>query len=219
MFPEWTDGVAKAVGNGLVTTLLLAAVILVASGVFGVLLGMLYTVPFKPLRLLLRGYIEFWRGLPMLVTIFLIFFGLPVIGVMTEPFVAAAIALSLWGSANLAEIVQGAINSLPEGQNRAAAALGMPWHHRMLSVLLPQAARRALPPTIGIVTILIQSTTLASLVGLREGVSAARQQMERLTLFSGDSHATTIFGVLMLVFFVICFPLSVWAKRAERRLD
>lgn len=155
----------------------------------------------------------------MLVTIFLAFFGLPILGVTTEPFVAAAIALTLWGSANLAEIVQGSLNSLPEGQSRAAAALGLPWYDRMAHVLVPQALRRALPPSIGIITILIQSTTLASLVGLNEGVAAARQQMERLILFEGDSHSTAIFGSLMVVFFIVCYPLSVWAKRAERRMS
>lgn len=218
MFPDWVQGVALAVGNGLVTTLSLAGVLIVGSIVGGVIIGVFYTIPFRPLQALLRIYIEFWRGLPMLVTIFLIFFGLPVLGIKTEPFVAAAIALVLWGSANLGEIVQGALNSLPPGQTSAAKALGLPWRHRMVHVLIPQAVRRALPPSIGIITILIQSTTLASLVGLNESVSSARQQMERLTLFDGDSHAIAIFGSLMIIFFIICFPLSLWAKRAERRM-
>jgi polar amino acid transport system permease protein len=96
-----------------------------------------------------RAYVEVWRGLPIIITLFFIFFVLPLIGLEVDTFVAAAVGLTLWGSANVAEVVRGAVQSVPRGQSEAAAALGFPWPRRMRFVILPQATRRALPPLVG----------------------------------------------------------------------
>jgi len=216
--PAWVGPVASYVGQGLVTTLLLSLVSIVASVAIGVVLGTLLTLPSVVVRALVRVYVEVWRGLPIIITLFFIFFVLPVIGVDVDTFAAAAVGLTLWGSANVAEVVRGAVQSVPRGQFEAGAALGFGWRPRMRYVILPQATRRALPPLVGLVVNLTQQTSLAAVIGLLDVLEASQRSIERLTLTGGQTHAVEILGAVLLVFFVICLPLTVLSRRLERRL-
>lgn len=216
--PAWVGPVASYVGQGLVTTLLLSLVSIVASVAIGVVLGTLLTLPSVVVRALVRVYVEVWRGLPIIITLFFIFFVLPVIGVDVDTFVAAAVGLTLWGSANVAEVVRGAVQSVPRGQFEAGAALGFGWRPRMRYVILPQATRRALPPLVGLVVNLTQQTSLAAVIGLLDVLEASQRSIERLTLTGGQTHAVEILGAVLLVFFVICLPLTVLSRHLERRL-
>src|ERR687885_249112 len=132
--------------TGLKETARLAALAILGSAGVGIVLGPLLTIRFLPLRALIRGYIEVWRGLPIIVTIFLIYFALPSWGIRFNPFTAAAIGLSLWGSAQVAEATRGAVESITREQHEAAAALGFGWVGRHAYVVLPQAVRRLIPP-------------------------------------------------------------------------
>ncbi|HEY2672202.1 MAG TPA: amino acid ABC transporter permease [Rugosimonospora sp.] len=216
--PPWVSPVASYLAGGLRTTALLAVVSVVASVVVGTLLGTLLTLPSRLVRAVVRAYVEIWRGLPIIIILFFIFFVLPIIGVRVDTFVAAAIGLSLWGSANMAEVVRGAVQSVPTGQAEAAAALGFSWAGRMRHVILPQATRRALPPLIGLVVNLTQQTSLAAVIGLLDILEASQRSIERLTLAGGNAHAVPILGAVLAVFFVVCLPLTMLSRWFERRL-
>ncbi len=219
--PDWVGPVAEYVFRvGLVNTLKISAMALVGSTVIGIVLGTLLTIRFLPLQGLIRLYIEVWRGLPILVTIFMIFFLLPVLSPqlqIDDPLIAAAIGLTLWGSAQVAEATRGAVVSIPREQHEAASALGFGWIGRHTYVILPQALRRLLPPTVGLLVNIIQNTTIAQVIGAPELLEASERQVERLT-FEGQNHAIEIYGAVMVIFFVISFPLTRLAKYLERRL-
>jgi polar amino acid transport system permease protein len=203
---------------GLKETLRISVVAVAGSAVFGVLLGTLLTVRFLPLRAAIRLYIEVWRGLPIIVTIFLIFFALPSLNLRFSAFAAASVGLALWGSAQVAEATRGAVQSIPREQHEAAAALGFSWIGRHRYVILPQAFRRLLPPLVSLLVNVIQNSTLAAIIGVAELLETGNRSLERLTLANGDSHAFAILGGVMACFFVISFPLTRLARVLERRL-
>ena len=223
--PEWVEPSARYIlETGLPVTLRIAAFSVVASAIVGVLLGTLLTIDFLPSRALIRLYIEVWRGLPIIVTIFIVFFVFPVAGSQFEfgPVTSATIALSLWGSAQVAEATRGAVQSIPREQNEASAALGFGWIGRHTFVILPQALRRLLPPVVGLLVGIIQNTTLAQVIGATELLFAGKIQYERIAtpppVGIGEFHAIEIYGAIALLFFLISFPLTRLAIYLERRL-
>ena len=168
LMPDWVEPVARYIlTEGLPATLWVSAIAVVGSGLIGVVLGTLLTIEFRPLRALIRLYIEVFRGLPILVTVFIVYFGLPMISTTLEfgPLTATAIALILWGSAQVAEATRGAVQSIPREQHEAAAALGFGWLGSHRSVILPQALRRLLPPLVSLLVNIIQNSTLAAVIG------------------------------------------------------
>ena len=190
----------------------------------GVVLGTLITIKFLPLQALIRLYIEVFRGLPILVTVFIVYFGLPEISAALKfaPLTAASIALVLWGSAQVAEATRGAVQSIPREQHEAAAALGFGWTGRHAFVILPQALRRLLPPFVSLLVNIIQNSTLAQVIGGIEILQAAKSQNERLSfpepIGIGEIHAFEIFAGVMILFFLISFPLTRLAAVLEKRL-
>jgi polar amino acid transport system permease protein len=218
--PDWVEPVARYMfEEGLRNTLQIAAISLVGSMLVGITLGTLLTIRFLPLRGLIRLYIEVWRGLPILVTIFIIFFALPSVSgaLRFDPLTAAAIGLILWGSAQVAEATRGAVESIPREQHEAAAALGFGWVGRHAFVILPQALRRLLPPMVSLLVNIIQNTTIAQVIGAAELLETGERQVERLT-FEGENHALEIYAAVMVVFFLISFPLTRLSAYLERRL-
>ena len=217
--PDWVGPVAHClVHTGLPETVKLAALAVVGAAIVGIVLGTLLTIRWLPLQALIRLYIEVWRGLPIVVTIFFVYFSLPTIDIRFNAFKAAALALILWGSAQVAEATRGAVQSIPREQHEAAAALGFGWVGRHAFVILPQALRRLLPPLVGLLVNVIQNTTVAFVIGVAEILQAGQRQVERLTLETGDPHAFEIFGAVMIAFFLISFPLTRLAAYLERRL-
>jgi polar amino acid transport system permease protein len=221
--PGWVDPVAHYMLHvGLPMTLRIAAYAVVGSISIGIVLGTLMTIRFRPLQGFIRLYIEIWRGLPIIVTIFLVYYALPTAPVIHHRFAAvtgAALGLTLWGSAQVAEATRGAVQSIPREQHEAAAALGFGWIGGHRSVILPQALRRLLPPLVSLVANIIQNTTIASLIGVTELLATGQRSIERLQLTPpGDSHAFAIYGALLVLFFCISFPLTRLAIYLERRL-
>ena len=219
---DWFRPVAEyMLREGLPETLRLAAIAVTASVVVGVLLGVLMTIKFRPLQRLIRLYVEVWRGLPILVTVLFIYwlpdYSVGPFDVRLNAYMSAAVALSLWGSAQVAEATRGAVQSIPKEQHDAAAALGFGWAGRQSFVIFPQALRRLLPPLVGLVVNIIQNTTIVQVIGAPEILETAERQVERLT-FEGQEHAIEIYGAIMVVFFVISFPLTRLAAYLERRL-
>jgi His/Glu/Gln/Arg/opine family amino acid ABC transporter permease subunit len=221
--PDWVRPVADYMFHeGLKNTARIAVLAVVGSTVVGVLLGTLMTIKFWPLRALIRLYIEIWRGLPILVTIFLVYYALPTTPVIHHRFGAilgAAIGLALWGSAQVAEATRGAVQSIPREQHEAASALGFGWLGRHRSVILPQASRRLLPPLVSLLANVIQNTTIASLIGVTELLATGQRSIERLQFEPGaNSHAFAIYAAVLVSFFCISFPLTRLAIFLERRL-
>ena len=224
-WPPWAEPVARYIlTDGLPNTLWVSAVAVVGSVVIGVTLGTLLTIGFAPSQALIRGYIEVFRGLPILVTVFIVYLGLPALtqSLKFSPLLGAAIALVLWGSAQVAEATRGAVQSIPREQHEAASALGFGWVGTHGFVILPQALRRLLPPLVGLLVNIIQNSTLAQAIGGIELLQASKSQVERLTFFPpagiGEIHAVEIFGGVMILFFLISFPLTRLAAMLEKRL-
>jgi polar amino acid transport system permease protein len=221
--PDWFRPVAEyMLREGLPETLRLSVIAVTASLVVGLLLGTLMTIRFRPSQWLIRFYIEVWRGLPILVTVLFIYW-LPVYHVgsteiQLNAYMSAAVALSLWGSAQVAEATRGAVQSITKEQHEAASALGFGWVGRHRFVILPQALRRLLPPMVSLLVNIIQNTTIAFVIGVNEFLQAGNRQFENLTTQTGDGHPIAIFGFVMLVFFVISFPLTRLAAHLEKRL-
>lgn len=218
--PDWISPVARyMLEEGLRNTLQISAIALIGSTIIGITLGTLLTIRFLPLSAAIRFYIEVWRGLPILVTIFIIFFLLPALSptLRFSALTAAAIGLILWGSAQVAEATRGAVISIPREQHEAASALGFGWVGRHAFVILPQALRRLLPPMVGLLVNIIQNTTIAQVIGAAELLETGERQVERLT-FEGQNHALEIYAAVMVVFFLISFPLTRLAAYLERRL-
>jgi polar amino acid transport system permease protein len=234
--PEWAQPVADFIlQTGLKNTLIIAAVSVVLSIVVGVVLGTLLTIRFRPLQAAIRLYIEMWRGLPIIVTIFLLFFALPTLadelhfeGLRLNPLRAATLGLALWGSAQIAEATRGAVQSIPKEQHEASAALGFGWVGRHVFVILPQALRRLLPPLVSLSVNVIQNSTLGAIIGVHEVLQTAKLSTERLavptvdpatlSIEGGDSHAFEIYVAIFILFFAISFPLTRLAAFLERRL-
>lgn len=217
--PEWAGPVAHyMLHTGLVITVKISLAAVAGSALLGIALGTLMTLRLVGVRPAIRLYIEVWRGLPIIVTIFLIYFGLPSLHVKLTAFNATWIGLTLWGSAQIAEATRGAIQSVPREQHEAAAALGFGWPGTMRNVILPQALRRLLPPLVSLLVNVIQNTTIASLIGVAEVLQAGQRSVERLQLTPpSNSHAFEIYGGVMVLFFVISFPLTRLAAWLERR--
>jgi polar amino acid transport system permease protein len=223
--PSWVEPVWRYIlTEGLPATLLISAIAVVGSALIGIVLGTLLTIEWRLSRLLIRFYIEVFRGLPILVTVFIVYFGLPSVDPALEfgAITATSIALILWGSAQVAEATRGAVQSIPREQHEAAAALGFGWVGRHRSVILPQAYRRLLPPGVSLLVNIIQNSTLAAVIGGIELLQAAKSQSERLTFFPpagiGEIHAAEIFAGVMVIFFLISFPLTRLAAYLEKRL-
>jgi polar amino acid transport system permease protein len=223
--PDWVGPVADYVlQEGLPATLRVSAISVLGAATIGVLLGTLITIRFLPLQALIRLYIEVFRGLPILVTVFLVHFGLPAVSpsLEFEALNSGTIALVVWGSAQVAEATRGAVQSIPHEQHEAAAALGFGWSGRHSYVILPQAFRRLLPPLVSLLVNIIQNSTLVGVIGGLDILDAGKRQNERLFGFPpigiGEIHAAEIFTAIAILFFLISFPLTRLAAYLEKRL-
>lgn len=234
--PDWAEPVVDYIIHvGLRNTLIISAISVVLALVIGVLLGTLLTIKFLPLQAAIRLYIEIWRGLPIIVTIFLLYFALPTLSdeagipaLNLDPLRATILGLALWGSAQIAEATRGAVQSIPKEQHEASAALGFGWVGRHVNVILPQALRRLIPPLVGLSVGVIQNSTLGSIIGVPEVLETASRSVNRLavptvdpatlTIEGGDPHALEIYLFVFAIFFVISFPLTRLAAYLEKRL-
>src|SRR4029453_15512813 len=189
--PDWFRPVAEyMLREGLPETLRIAALALVASVAIGIVLGTLMKIRFPSVPWLTRFYVEVWRGLPILVTVLFIFwlpaFDVAGFHVQLSAYQSGVVALSLWGSAQIAEATRGAVQSIPKEQHEAAAALGFGWIGRQTFVIFPQALRRLLPPMVGLLVKLIQNSTLAQILGVPELLETAERSTERLSFPTVD---------------------------------
>jgi polar amino acid transport system permease protein len=193
-------------------TLLLSLVAFIGGGVGGLLVALARTSEIKGLRLVSMAYIKVFQGTPLLMQLFLAFFVPGIFGFNVDPWTAAALGLSLNASAFLGEIWRGSIEIVPQGQWEAARALALRYAPRMFLVIIPQAIRIAIPPTIGFLVQLIKGTSLASIIGFVELTRAAQ------VINNATFRPFTIFTLVAAIYFLICWPLSVYSRVMERKL-
>jgi polar amino acid transport system permease protein len=193
-------------------TLVLSAIAFVGGGALGLAVALSRTARAVALRLAAAAYIALLQGVPLLMVIFLAYFGVGLIGLQIPPFTAAAIALTLYAAAFLGEIWRGAIEAIPRQQWEAAAALGIAPPSIFIHVIAPQAVRIAIPPTVGFLVQLIKNTSLASIIGFIE-LARAGQLVNNSTF-----QPFRVFIVVAAIYFALCYPLSLLSRRLERRL-
>ncbi|MGW9232008.1 amino acid ABC transporter permease [Pseudorhizobium sp. NPDC055634] len=190
-------------------TIALSAIAFAGGGVGGLMIALARVSDIKPLRIAALGFIRVFQGTPLLMQLFLVFFGMNIMGLAINPWIAASIALTLHASAFLGEIWRGCIEAVPSGQREAATALGLRYYNRMRYIILPQAARIAVAPTVGFLVQLIKGTSLAAIIGFTE---LTRQgQIINNATFS----PFLVFGTVAAIYFVLCWPLSLLAQRME----
>lgn len=193
-------------------TVLLSLIAFAGGGVVGLIIALSRTTENKIARALSMGFIQLFRGTPLLLQLFLVFFGAPVIGLDINPWLAAAVALTLNGGAFLGEIWRGCIESVPRGQWEAAEALGLSYWNKMRDVVLPQAAKVAVPPTVGYLVQIVKGTSLAAIIGFTE-LTRAGQIINNVTF-----QPMVVFSIVAVLYFMLCWPLSLLAANMERRL-
>lgn len=199
--------------RGLQATLMLSAIAFIAGGVFGLLVALARTSGVRILQGISSIYIDFFQGTPMLLQLFLAYYGLPVLGFQINPWTAVTIGLTLHASAYLGEIWRGGIQAVPLGQTEAAAALGLSYLHRLKDIVLPQALRLSLAPTVGFSVQLIKGTSLAAIIGFVELSRSAQ-------IVSSTTYKPLLaYGVAGIFYFAICFPLSVYSTRLAKRYN
>ncbi|HEX6011421.1 MAG TPA: amino acid ABC transporter permease [Geminicoccaceae bacterium] len=197
--------------KGLAVTLQVSALIVLLSLVVGVLLGVALVYGPWPLRLLIRAYSDFIRGIPVLILIFAVYYGLPALKVNLSNLVAAVAALTMFTTAQVIETTRGAIQSVHHGQMEAGKAIGLSFGQRLLYVVFPQALRRFLPPWINSVTDAVKGSALVSLVGVVDLMLAIQQVIGRVY------EPMPLYLLGAAIYFAINYSLSSLSRRLEQR--
>jgi len=199
--------------SGLKWTLLLSLMGFVGGAVGGVLVALGRSSENPWFRTVCAGFIEVFRGTPLLMQLFVVFYGLSVLGFSFSAWASAAICLTLHASAFLGEIWRGSIQALPAGQSEAARALGLHYWPRMVYVVLPQALKISLPATVGFSVQLLKGTSLASIVGFTE-------LMRSGSIVSNTTfNPLVVYSIVAALYFLFCWPLSLFGRRMEQRLS
>ncbi|MGR7922994.1 amino acid ABC transporter permease [Zobellella denitrificans] len=194
-------------------TVALSLVAFVGGALVGLLLTALRLTGRRPLQWLVRIYVELFQGTPLLMQLFLAFFGLAMLGLDISAWAAAALALTLFTSAFLTEIWRGCIDTLPRGQWEAARCLGLGFGQTLSRVILPQAVRVALAPTVGFSVQVVKGTALASIIGFVELTKAGTM------LNNATFEPFKVFALVALLYFALCYPLSLASQYLEKKFN
>jgi polar amino acid transport system permease protein len=195
-------------------TLLLALVAFVGGGLAGLAVALMRTAPWAPLRWIASLYVQLFQGTPLLMQLFIAYYGIIVLfNIAIEAWPAVAMAFTLYASAFLGEIWRGAIQAIPRQQWEAADCLALGHWSKLRYAILPQAVRIAIPPTVGFLVQLIKATSVASIIGFVE-LTRAGQLMTNVTF-----QPMVIYPVVALLYFCVCWPLSMLSQQLERRID
>jgi polar amino acid transport system permease protein len=193
-------------------TLLLSAIAFVGGGIVALILLVISLGRYKKAKLAVKLYVELFQSTPLLMQLFLVYFGLPLLNIDVSAWLAVTVCLTLYSSAFLTDIWRSSVEALPHGQWDGSASLGLHYFAQLRLVILPQATRMAIPPTVGFLVQLVKSTALASIVGYHELTKTAQ------ILTNATFQPFVIFGLVALMYFFICYPLTRWSRGLERRL-
>lgn len=203
--------------KGLSVTLRVSLLSVALSVFFGLIFGWIMTKKSPIIKVLSKIYLEFMRLMPQLVLLFIVYFGMArALGIHISGFNAAIIVFTLWGTAEMGDLVRGAISSIPKHQYEAAASIGLTRLQTMGYVVLPQALRRLIPQAMNLVTRMIKTTSLIALIGVVEVIKTGQQIVEAVRL-EFTSAALWIYLVILILYFLVCYPLSKWAGHLEKK--
>ena len=193
-------------------TILLALAAMVGGGLLGLVVAIARVLPIRPLNWLAIGYINLIQGTPLLGQLFVFFFGLPIIGLTVDAWTAALASLSIYASAFFGEIWRGSLQSVSQRQWEAGASLGLTYPQRLTHVIIPQAVRISIPPTVGFLVQLVKNTSLAALIGFIELTRASQ------IITSATFAPLPVYLTAAAIYFVLCFSLSQFSQKLERRM-
>ncbi|HSI52498.1 MAG TPA: amino acid ABC transporter permease [Ramlibacter sp.] len=194
-------------------TVALSLIAFIGGGLVGLALLVARLTSSKWAHRFVGGYVQLFQGTPLLMQLFLAYFGIALFGINTSPWVAAALALTLYTSAFLTEIWRGCVAAIPKGQWEAAQSLAMNFGEQLRHVVLPQATRIAIPPTVGFLVQVIKGTALASVIGFVELTKAGTM------ITNATFKPFVVYSCVALLYFALCFPISLYAKTLERRFQ
>ena len=193
-------------------TVSLSLIAFIGGGGVG-LLRLLVRLSHNPAaRMAVGAYVQLFQGVPLLVQLFLAYYGMGLLGINTSAWVAAAAGLTLYTSAFLTEIWRGCVESVPRGQWEASQSLALNFREQVRYVILPQAVRMAIPPTVGFLVQVIKGTALASVIGFMELTKVGK------TIANATFNPFLVFSCVALMYFVLCYPVSRYAKSLERKM-
>lgn len=193
-------------------TVVLSLIAFVCGGLLGLGLLVLRLSKLPGAVKAVAVYVQVFQGTPLLMQIFLTYFGLALMGFDTSPMVAACVCLTLYSAAYLCDIWRGCVDSVAKGQWEASASLAMSFTEQLRHVILPQALRLGIAPTAGFMVQIIKGTALTSVIGFIE-ITKAGQLIANATF-----EPFLVYGCVAALYFVLCFPLSLWSQRLERRM-
>jgi polar amino acid transport system permease protein len=202
---------------GLWVTIRISLIAVLISLVLGTLLGMVMTLKNPVTKAITKVYLEFIRIMPQLVLLFLVYFGLTkAFGINLSGELSAIIVFTLWGTAEMGDLVRGALISIPKHQYESGAAIGLSKLQIYRYIIIPQTLRRLIPLAINLTTRMIKTTSLVVLIGVVEVLKVAQQIIEGNRYTVPDS-ALWIYGTIFLLYFFACWPISLLAKHLEKK--
>ncbi len=203
--------------GGLGVTIRIAAISVVFSIFLGFLFGILMTVKIKPVKIICKIYLEFMRIMPQMVLLFIAYFGLThAFGISMSGEAASILVFTLWGTAEMGDLVRGALETMPKHQYESGRAIGLTERQIFAYIIIPQTLKRLIPLSMNLITRMIKTTSLVVFVGVIEVVKIGQQIIEanRLTI---PSASIAVYAVIFFMYFIVCWPLSFAASKIEKR--
>lgn len=215
-----TEGInMQRLFGGLLVTARIAFISIIVGSLLGFILGLIRTSKSSVLRFVCRFYLEVFRIIPILVWLFVVYFGVTsMLDIHLDGELVAVIIFSLWGAAEMSDIVRGALESLPKHQIESGRAIGLSFLGLYRYVLIPQAVRRMLPGAINLSTRMVKTTSLVVLIGVIDVVKVGQQIIER-SLLKEPTASFWIYGLIFILYFIICYPLSKWSQKLETKWE
>jgi len=202
--------------GGLWITVRISLISVIISILLGIVLGMIMTMKNPVISAITKIYLEFVRIMPQLVLLFLVYFGVTkAFGIHLSGELSAIIVFSIWGTAEMGDLVRGALVSIPKHQYESGKAIGLTNIQIFRYIIIPQTVRRLLPLAINLVTRMIKTTSLIALIGVVEVVKVGQQIIDASRL-SVPSAALWIYGVIFFLYFIVCYPISLLATKLEK---
>jgi polar amino acid transport system permease protein len=205
--------------EGLMMTAGIAFLSIIIGSFLGVGMGLLRTSKSRTVQFICRFYLEVFRIIPILVWLFIVYFGVTnALDIHLDGEIVAVIVFSLWGAAEMGDIVRGALESLPKHQIESGKAIGLSFWGLYRYVLIPQAVRRMLPGAINLSTRMVKTTSLVVMIGVIDVVKVGQQIIER-SVIKVPTASFWVYGLIFILYFIICYPLSKLSKKLEAKWE
>lgn len=205
--------------SGLFISFKIAIIAIIISTIVGMLFGIVMTSRKLWVRIICRIYLEAIRIIPVLVWLFIFYFGVTkVFRIHLDGVIVCIIVFTLWGIAEMGDIVRGAITSLPKHQSDSGKALGLTNIQIYYYIIIPQAVKRMLPGAINLATRMIKTTSLAVLIGVIEVLKVGQQIIEA-SILKSPTASFYVYGFIFLLYFIICYPISLLSKKLEKKWE